>query len=142
MTQKKSRPTAFPLGKINTIMESSSKRGHVPRTSLTMVAKVTELFIQTLTKECYNEAKGNKLDYEDIMKVVHGSSRYKFLKDIVPKKITVLEYKQIMAEKEAEKRRRNNTGNSSDDETSRSSGFDESGGTSEEEAAPASPGNE
>ncbi|CAG9759956.1 unnamed protein product [Ceutorhynchus assimilis] len=139
MEEKKSRSTVFPLGKINTIMKSSSDHEHATKESIVLVAKATELFIQKLAPECYKAKNGNKLDYDHIMEVVHATPKYKFLKDIVPKKITVLEFKKIMARKEEERRRKEAENTSSDDDTSDSSGSDESSSASEEDVAPASP---
>ncbi|XP_074035990.1 chromatin accessibility complex protein 1 [Leptinotarsa decemlineata] len=121
----------LPVSRINTIMKSSSDVDTVDRESSMMMCKATELFIRTLALEAYNTAnKAKKLDYKHLAEVVHTEERYNFLRDIMPKKITVAEYKKIMARKQGanDKDKEESSSSSSDDEEDSSS--EESDGSS------------
>ncbi|KAG5889300.1 hypothetical protein JTB14_031947 [Gonioctena quinquepunctata] len=106
-------------------MKSSSDVDTVDRDSSMLMCKATELFIRTLALEAYNSAnKAKKLDYKHLAEVVHTEERYNFLRDIMPKKITVLEYKKIMARKQGlnnEDKKDDSSSSSSDDEEDSSS---------------------
>ncbi|XP_056642875.1 chromatin accessibility complex protein 1 [Diorhabda carinulata] len=127
-TKKKAH---LPVSRINTIMKSSSDVDTVDKESSLLMCKATELFIRTLALEGYNNAnRAKKLDYKHLAEVVHVDEKYNFLRDIMPKKITVLEYKNIMARKEAiendVKKEEATSSDSSDDEEDSSSGSDDS----------------
>ncbi|XP_060523191.1 chromatin accessibility complex protein 1 [Cylas formicarius] len=95
----------LPISRISTIMKSSSDVETVSRESSVLMSKATELFIKNLTQEGYNRTnKGKKLDYKHLAQVVHNDEKYNFLRDILPKKITVLEYKKILASRDAPER--------------------------------------
>ncbi|RZC33448.1 CBFD NFYB HMF domain containing protein [Asbolus verrucosus] len=112
---------ALPLSRINTIMRSSSDAEHIGKVSSHMMTKAAELFIKTLTKEGYRLTKnGKKLDYKHVAEVVNRDDRYEFLKDIMPKKITVAEYKKIVAKQQQD------DATSSDDESGSESSTDAS----------------
>ena len=54
-------------------------------------------------KEGYdNSNKGKKLIYNNLVDVIHNSTRYEFLEIVIPKKITVRQFKELMARKEKE----------------------------------------
>lgn len=125
----------LPVSRINTIMKSSSDVDTVGKISSLLMCKATELFIRNLALEGYkisNHAK--KLDYKHLAEVVHNSEKYNFLRDIMPKKITVLEYKKIMERKERMNNDDNNSKHSSSDSSSsdneEDSSTDESDGSS------------
>lgn len=125
----------LPVSRINTIMKSSSDVDTVGKVSSLIMCKATELFIKNLALESYkisNNAK--KLDYKHLAEVVHSYEKYNFLRDIMPKKITVLEYKKIMAKKKGMNNEENNSKDSSSDSSSsdneEDSSTDESDGSS------------
>ncbi|KAJ8928132.1 hypothetical protein NQ314_019358 [Rhamnusium bicolor] len=70
---------------------------------------------------------GKKLDYKNLAEIVHADDKYEFLRDIMPKKITVLEFKRIMARKMG-----NDRDTSKDDEDSSSSSSDDEDSSSED----------
>lgn len=126
----------LPVSRINTIMKSSSDVDTVGKMSSLLMCKATELFIGNLALEGYKISKNaKKLDYKHLAEVVHTYEKYNFLRDIMPKKITVLEYKKIMAKKQGLSNEENNSkdtsseSSSSDDEED-SSSTDESDGSS------------
>lgn len=77
-------------------MKSSPDVDSVPQDSLAVVTRATELFIQNLAKEALKNGNGSKVDYSDIAKVVQSKPNMFFLREIIPKKITVREYKELM----------------------------------------------
>lgn len=40
------------------------------------------------------------MDYKNLANVVHKNERYEFLREIVPRKITVRQYRELMAKKQ------------------------------------------
>lgn len=106
--KKMTTPRAqLPIGRINTIMRSSSDVENVGKDSVLMMSKAAELFIKKLVVDSFNYMKkknpsGKTLRYQNLAAVVQSSDKYHFLKDMTPMKITVREYKKIMARKNGE----------------------------------------
>lgn len=116
-------------------MKSSSDVDTVGKMSSHIMCKAAELFIRTLALEAYkisNNAK--KLDYKHLAEVVHNYEKYNFLRDIMPKKITVLEYKKIMAKKQGlyneESKPNDSSSDSSSSDNEEDSSTDDSDGSS------------
>jgi chromatin accessibility complex protein 1 len=65
-----------------------------------LVCTATELFVRHLAKEVY-EMDTRCLSYENLSSYVQNDETLDFITNICPKKITVREYKKIMAEKKA-----------------------------------------
>lgn len=125
----------LPVSRINTIMKSSSDVDTVDKMSSHLMCKATELFIRNLALEGYKITKNaKKLDYKHLAEVVHTYEKYNFLRDIMPKKITVLEYKRLMAKKQgtniAENISKNLSSDSSSSDNEEDSSTDESDGSS------------
>ncbi|KAF5274767.1 hypothetical protein FQR65_LT04320 [Abscondita terminalis] len=82
-------------------MKSSSEVENISKESTLLVTRAAEQFVKLLTKEAYKDVPkgGKKLDYKNIANVVNGNDRYEFLREIIPHKITVEQYYQIMKEK-------------------------------------------
>jgi len=122
MEEKKSvTKSMLPVGRVNTIMKSSSDVENVSKESSVIMSKAAEMFIKALTQEGYNETDtGKKLDYKHLSNVVHAEEKYNFLRDILPKKITVLQFKELMARKQAMKDQSSDEESSSDDASSSS----------------------
>lgn len=130
----------LPVSRIYTIMKSSSDVEMVTKESSHLMCKATELFIKALTKEGFkNSNNAKKLDYKHFADIVHSQEKYNFLRDIMPKKITVLEYKKIMAKKQgvdlSEKKRKDS---SSSNSSSASSDRDDESSSEESDASSAS----
>ncbi|XP_044758801.1 chromatin accessibility complex 16kD protein [Coccinella septempunctata] len=101
MTSTKSH---LPIGRINTIMKSSSDVENVGKDSVILMSKAAELFIRKLVVDSFNcmkqkDPSSRTLKYQNLATVVQRSNKYHFLKDMTPMKITVREYKRIMARK-------------------------------------------
>lgn len=56
------------------------------------------MFIQELTKECYKlcDAKAKAVEYKQLAEYVQGQKKLEFLHQILPKKITVKEFRKIV----------------------------------------------
>lgn len=107
----------LPVSRITTIMKSSSDAEKISKQSSQLMTKAAELFIKTLTEEAYKLTdNGKKLDYKHLAEVVNGADRYEFLRDIMPKKITVLEYKKILAKKQQSDEVQSNSSSSSEED--------------------------
>ncbi|XP_034247578.1 chromatin accessibility complex protein 1-like [Thrips palmi] len=122
----KMKELQLPISRVKTIMKSSPDVDSVPQDSLAVVTKATELFIQNLAREALKNGDTSKVDYSDVAKVVQSKGNLFFLREIIPKKITVREYKEIM-------KKEGITDIISSSESSDDEEDDEEGGEEEEE---------
>ncbi|XP_037928358.1 chromatin accessibility complex 16kD protein-like [Teleopsis dalmanni] len=102
-TTGKSLPTdtALPLARIRTIMKSSLDTGQITNEVLFLMAKATEMFIQHVTKESITKVdKGNTLKYEHLAKFAQSRESLEFLLQIIPQKIKVKEFREILKKKD------------------------------------------
>ncbi|XP_022906303.1 chromatin accessibility complex protein 1 [Onthophagus taurus] len=111
------------IGRVKTIMKTADGVNNVGQDAAVLTTKATELFIKCLVKESINDMvktqKSKKLNYNNLVNVIHKSVKYEFLETIIPKKITYKEYKQLMAKKKRENG--DLTGSGSEDSESDSS---------------------
>lgn len=56
------------------------------------------MFIHELTKECFKlcDAKAKNVEYKQLAEYVQGQNKLEFLHQILPKKITVKEFRKIV----------------------------------------------
>ncbi|KAG6441842.1 hypothetical protein O3G_MSEX002074 [Manduca sexta] len=128
-TPKTEKDLHLPLSRVKTIMKSSPDVEAVGPEPLYLVTKVTEMFVIDLAKRAYKNCKGNNLEYKHIAEVVQEDDTLDFLREIMPRKITVRQFKEIMAKKAAKGDRSDeSTEDSSEEESSEesSSGNEES----------------
>lgn len=71
-----------------------------------------------LAKRAYKNSKNKTLEYKNIAEVVQEDDTLDFLREIMPRKITVRQYKEMMAKK--------NNKNGSEDESSEESSEEDS----------------
>lgn len=64
------------------------------RTNTKNLFYLQELFIKHLSTEALKESNGKKLEYNHLANYVHKTDKLDFLGEILPKKITVLEFKR------------------------------------------------
>jgi len=83
-------------------MRSSPDVPNVSSDTVLLTAKAAELFLALLASESINKSRNKTLEYNHISHVVHTDPRFAFLKDIIPKKIVVREYRNILKEVETE----------------------------------------
>lgn len=107
----------LPISRVKTIMKSSPYVDTIGQDGLYLVTKATELFIHYLTEEAHMQSsKGHSLDYKHLAEVVQTNDTLEFLREIMPRKITVRQFKEMMAAK--------NSTNSSSSESSSDSDSD------------------
>ncbi|KAI4494962.1 chromatin accessibility complex 16kD protein [Polistes fuscatus] len=116
----KMKELRLPISRVKTIMKSSPYVDTVGQDGLYLVTKATELFIHYLTIEAHMQNnKGNNLDYKHLAEVVQTNETLEFLREIMPRKITVRQFKEMMAAKSS-------TSSSSDESSSDSDSDSES----------------
>ncbi|KAI4486176.1 hypothetical protein M0802_012507 [Mischocyttarus mexicanus] len=115
----KMKELRLPISRVKTIMKSSPYVDTVGQDGLYLVTKATELFIHYLTIEAHMQNnKGNNLDYKHLAEVVQTNETLEFLREIIPRKISVRRFKEMMAAK--------STSSSSDESSSDSDSDSES----------------
>ncbi|XP_045449494.1 chromatin accessibility complex 16kD protein [Melitaea cinxia] len=122
-TPKAEKDLHLPLSRVKTIMKSSPEVDAVGPEPLYLVTKVTELFVTDLAKRAFKNSKNNLLEYKHIADVVQEDDTLDFLREIMPRKITVRKFKEIMAKKAA---RGDNSDESSEESSSDEDSSDES----------------
>lgn len=85
-----------------------------------------ELFIKHLAREALKKSDGKKIEYNHLANVVHETDKLDFLGEILPKKITVREFKRRLLK--AQQQEQHSSGSSSEDSA-------ESSDSSEEDSA-------
>ncbi|RZF36917.1 hypothetical protein LSTR_LSTR004605 [Laodelphax striatellus] len=96
----KSKETVLPLSRVRTIMKSSPDVENISQDSLPLVIRATELFIQHLSQMAYKVGKSkDSLEYNNLAEVVQTTDNMTFLREIMPRKITVKEFREIMKRK-------------------------------------------
>ncbi|XP_049883595.1 chromatin accessibility complex 16kD protein [Pectinophora gossypiella] len=98
-TPKPEKELHLPLSRVKTIMKSSPDVDAVGPEPLYLVTKVTELFVIDLAKRAHKNMKNNMLEYKHIAEVVQEDDTLDFLREIMPRKITVRQFKEMMARK-------------------------------------------
>ncbi|XP_012267634.1 chromatin accessibility complex protein 1 [Athalia rosae] len=115
---QKPKDLHLPLSRVKTIMKSSPYVETVGQDCLFLVAKATELFIHHLSSEAHSLGKkGHTLDYKNVAEVVQSNETLDFLREIIPRKITVREFKELMAKKNPPSSDSSSSESSSDSDT-------------------------
>ncbi|KAK0163080.1 hypothetical protein PV327_006791 [Microctonus hyperodae] len=116
---QKMRELRLPLSRVKTIMKSSPHVESIGQDGLFVVTKATEMFIHYLTEEAHKQSrKASSLEYKNLAEVVQTNETLEFLKEIMPRKITVRQFKELMAEKEAAARSSSDSSDSDSDSQS------------------------
>ncbi|XP_034124354.1 chromatin accessibility complex 16kD protein [Drosophila guanche] len=104
--------TVLPLSRVRTIMKSSMDTGLITNEVLFLMTKCSELFVQHLAREAYaascSKETSDTLKYEHLSHLVNKSSNLEFLLQIVPEKIRVHTFQEML--------RLNRSGTTSDDD--------------------------
>ncbi|RWS30281.1 chromatin accessibility complex protein 1-like protein [Leptotrombidium deliense] len=79
-------------------MRSSPNVNNVSEDAVVITAKAAELFLAHLAVNAHDRKNDHNLEYNDIAEIVEQNSEFSFLHDIIPKKITVREYRKMLAE--------------------------------------------
>lgn len=92
------RLTQLPMSRIRTVMKTSPDMGNINPEALFLMCRSAEMFIEYMAKGAHRQGK-KSLEYKDLAKCVEEDDNLEFLSQILPKKITVKEYKTLMAKK-------------------------------------------
>jgi len=83
---------------VSTIMRSSPRVNQLSEDAIVITAKAAELFLAHLALSANEKRKDpQSLEYTDIADIVQNKSEFSFLQDVIPKKITVREYRQLIS---------------------------------------------
>lgn len=104
-TTTTSTPASFPLSRIKTIMKSAPDSLNISQESVFVVEKASELLVSYLITEAHKHSSGKKLvTYKDLATVVNSEENLEFLRDIIPQKIKLGDYLDILAKVEKEEK--------------------------------------
>ncbi|KAJ1194437.1 hypothetical protein NDU88_003726 [Pleurodeles waltl] len=94
---------SLPMSRIRVIMKSSPDVSNINQDALLLTTKATELFVRYLASYSYKNGTGKQkkeLTYDDLSNTAEESDVFQFLADILPKKISVAEYLQLLKKEE------------------------------------------
>lgn len=77
-----------------------------------------ELFVTDLAKRAFKNSKSTLLEYKHIAEVVQEDDTLDFLREIMPRKISVSHFKELMAKKAAKGGRSDDSSEESSEEES------------------------
>uniref|UniRef100_A0A182PZ79 Chromatin accessibility complex protein 1 n=1 Tax=Anopheles epiroticus TaxID=199890 RepID=A0A182PZ79_9DIPT len=92
------RLTQLPMARIRTVMKTSPDMGNINPEALFLMCRAAEKFIEYMAKGAHRQGK-KSLEYKDLAMYVENDDKLEFLSQILPKKITVKQYKAMMAKK-------------------------------------------
>ncbi|KAI2796103.1 hypothetical protein RDWZM_000264 [Blomia tropicalis] len=96
----KKRMSRVPLSRVSSIMRSSPNLTTVKNDAVALTAHAAELFVRDLVQRTYQHVDlKSELKYEDLADFI-ASSDINFLKDIIPKTITVAEYYELQKKRQ------------------------------------------
>ncbi|XP_050075608.1 chromatin accessibility complex protein 1 [Anopheles maculipalpis] len=94
------RLTQLPMSRIRTVMKTSPDMGNINPEALFLMCRAAEMFIEHMAKGAHRPGK-KSLEYKDLAQYVENDDKLEFLQQILPKKITVKQYKTMMAKEPA-----------------------------------------
>lgn len=121
----KTKELSLPMSRVKTIMKSSPEVENISQESLYLVTRATELFIQYLTQEAFRISGHHKMDYKHIAEIVQTREEMEFLREIMPRKITYKQYKELMTVIETKGLNGKHSSSDSDESSSEESGSSE-----------------
>lgn len=80
-----------------------------------------------------NSRDGKSLEYSDVAKLVNSNEKFSFLRDVVPQKMTVAQYKAILKEVEENEREMGINNSGHEDQNSSKNGHHDSDEDNEDE---------
>ncbi|KAJ8686779.1 hypothetical protein QAD02_022573 [Eretmocerus hayati] len=108
----------LPISRVKTIMKSSPQVEAISQDCLFLVAKATELFVHYLSVEGYQKSnRASSLEYKHLAEVVQTTDTLEFLREIMPRKITVRQFKEMMSEKNSDSSSDSDSDSQSDSES-------------------------
>jgi len=99
----RSKDMHLPISRVRTIMKSTPDIENIGLPSLHVVTKATELFIQKLTMDALKAQRHHRhLEYNDLARAVEENESLYFLREVLPKKITMAEYYKLVGKESSE----------------------------------------
>ncbi|XP_060872166.1 chromatin accessibility complex protein 1 [Metopolophium dirhodum] len=99
----KSKDMHLPISRVRTIMKSTPDIENIGLPSLHVVTKATELFIQKLAQDALKGQRHFRhLEYNDLARAVEENENMYFLREVLPKKITMAEYYKLVGKESSE----------------------------------------
>ncbi|XP_027837825.2 chromatin accessibility complex protein 1-like [Aphis gossypii] len=99
----KSKDMHLPISRVRTIMKSTPDIENIGLPSLHVVTKATELFIQKLAQDALKGQRHYRhLEYNDLARAVEENENMYFLREVLPKKITMAEYYKLVGKESSE----------------------------------------
>lgn len=93
----------LPISRVRTIMKSTPDIENIGLPSLHVVTKATELFIQKLAQDALKGQRHYRhLEYNDLARAVEENENMYFLREVLPKKITMAEYYKLVGKESSE----------------------------------------
>lgn len=99
-----------------------------------LICAAAELFVKQIAKEAYEMDNRGLLTYKNLATYIQNDDKLDFLHAVVPKKITVREYKKILAEEKIPTVDSEGSDESSSEESGSEEGSDEESEESGNEA--------
>ena len=96
--------SVIPSKALKCIISNSHSVGNVNPDAMFLIAKSTEFFISTLTRQSYDDAEDveDELSYDHLSEFVQSNEVLQFLHDILPRKITYSEALKLMENTEVD----------------------------------------
>lgn len=87
----------LPVARVKTIMKSSPDLGNVSQEAYFLITRATECFVQHMAKQAYKSSgDSDTVQYKHLANIVESNDNLEFLEEIIPQKITVKEYWNII----------------------------------------------
>ncbi|KAF2645405.1 histone-fold-containing protein [Massarina eburnea CBS 473.64] len=99
---------SLPLARVQKIINADPERLHTSKNAAFAIALATEMFIQHLATTTHNVVKAERkprrnIQYRDVASAIAKTDNLEFLTDVVPKTITMKEFKKREDEKKKAK---------------------------------------
>ncbi|KAK7867006.1 hypothetical protein R5R35_006871 [Gryllus longicercus] len=98
--KREDKTNKLPESRVKIIMKSSPATKNIGKDALFLANIATKMFIQHLTKSAYSISNNkDELNYNDIAEIVQTKANMSFVKEMMPRTITLSQYKELMAAK-------------------------------------------
>ncbi|XP_065086670.1 chromatin accessibility complex protein 1 [Ochlerotatus camptorhynchus] len=92
--------TQLPISRIRTVMKTSPSIGHINQDALFLMCRAAEMFVEYIAKNAHKKGT-TTMNYKQLAEYVESKDALDFLVQILPKKMTVSQYKKIMENKKS-----------------------------------------
>ena len=99
---RKKMYTTVPISRVNVIMRSCPNLTTVKNDAIALTSQAAELFIQDLVKNTYKLSPDKENLTYNILSDFIAKSKYSFLREAIPQRITVQQYEELKRKHENE----------------------------------------